>query len=84
MAHSTTSTPSSKLTFHLDQLVVPSSNARTGQLFLGHEDESSRPSDAIQTPAIVSYTKKGAPVHLSRDNVDRLPIEMVMLAYEHL
>lgn len=73
----------SKLTFQLDQ--PPSeqgsgsstSKARTGQLSFGDSQE-------IATPSIVHYTKKGAPVHLSRDNVDRLPIEMVMMAYEHL
>lgn len=84
MAAPTASTPSSKLTFHLDHSPIPSSNARTGRLFLGEQDQSPSASNAIHTPAIVSYTKKGAPVHLSRDNVDRLPIEMVMLAYEHL
>lgn len=38
----------------------------------------------MKTPAIVAYTKKGAPVHLTPDNVGRLPIEMVQIAYEHL
>lgn len=57
------------------------SPARTGILRFHHPFEDSQ---SIQTPAIVHYTRKGTPVHLTRDNVDKLPIEMIQVAYEHL
>lgn len=77
------------MTFGLDHRqdsheAAPRSKARTGTLSFQHKLESFTTSHDILTPSIISYAKKGAPVHLSRDNVDRLPIEMVMLAYEHL
>lgn len=77
------------MAFRLDHLqdshaATERSKARTGNLAFQHKPESSTASHNIPTPSIISYAKKGAPVHLSRDNVDRLPIEMVMLAYEHL
>lgn len=86
-----TASPAS-LTFRVDHVQDSSTTtsktasdrrkARQGVLSFKHG--SSATSHDTPTPAIVSYSKKGAPVHLSRDNVDRLPIEMVMLAYEHL
>ncbi|KAK9894458.1 tRNA-guanine transglycosylase [Cystobasidium minutum MCA 4210] len=85
-----TASPAS-LTFRVDHVQDSSTTtsktasdrrkARQGVLSFKHG--SSATSHDTPTPAIVSYSKKGAPVHLSRDNVDRLPIEMVMLAYEH-
>lgn len=76
-----------KFRYEIDQSTGSSdgstSKARIGELAV-QQAEASSSSNSIPTPAIVSYTKKGSPVHLSRDNVDRLPIEMVMLAYEHL
>ncbi|SCV71968.1 BQ2448_4662 [Microbotryum intermedium] len=77
---SSSSSPSSwpKMTFALDE--APAASPRTGKLtFDGTGSESRR----IATPAVMSYTRKGAIPHLTRDNVARLPNEMVHLSLEH-
>lgn len=38
----------------------------------------------VETPACVAYSRKGALPHLTRDNVARLPNEMLHLSLEHL
>ena len=61
---------------------VQTSKARVGTLAFTRNVEGY--SWSIPTPATISYTKKGSPVHLTSDNVDRLPIDMVAVVTEHM
>lgn len=38
----------------------------------------------VETPTVMAYTKRGAVPHLTRDNVARLPTEMLHLSLEHM
>lgn len=72
--------------------VTPSSshsNARSGTLVFmpattDTEGEHQAAPRVIETPASLAYSRKGALPHLTRDNVARLPNEMVHLSLEHL
>ncbi|KAH8918803.1 tRNA-guanine transglycosylase [Atractiella rhizophila] len=37
----------------------------------------------VSTPAIIPSSKRGTPPHLTRDNIERLPIDMVHMSLEH-
>lgn len=50
----------------------------------GAEGEQQAAPRVIETPASIAYSRKGALPHLTRDNVARLPNEMVHLSLEHL
>lgn len=65
--------------------------ARTGQLTFNRAEidgdsgnDAAVPGRQIDTPAMIAYTSRGAIPHLTRDNVARLPNEMVHLSFEHL
>jgi hypothetical protein len=72
--------------------VTPSSShshARSGTLVFmpvlnAAEGVQSAAPRVIETPASIAYSRKGALPHLTRDNVARLPNEMVHLSLEHL
>lgn len=65
-----------------------SSLARSGELLFTPNSNSTSTSSnttrTIQTPAIIAYSKRGAIPHLTRDNVAKLPIELISLSLEHL
>ncbi|SGY24263.1 BQ5605_C019g09028 [Microbotryum silenes-dioicae] len=77
---SSSSSPSSwpKMTFALDD--APANSPRSGGLSFTRSESEVR---CISTPAVMAYTRKGAIPHLTRDNVARLPNEMVHLSLEH-
>ena len=73
--------PAPRLSFELHDAPAASTSARTGTLSFA---EDSKTLECLDTPCIIQYTKKGNPVHLTRDNVDRLPINAVAVCIEHL
>jgi queuine tRNA-ribosyltransferase subunit QTRTD1 len=69
------------MTFQLDSS-ASTTKGRTGRMtFNSEENVSVR---KVETPACVVYTRRGAVPHLTRDNVARLPVEMLHLSLEHL
>ncbi|KAK4056740.1 hypothetical protein OIO90_002292 [Microbotryomycetes sp. JL221] len=84
--------------FKLDNhnTATPTTAARTGTLTFARRPtpptaSSTRDDDGLQgqtrelkTPNLISYTRKGAVPHLTRDNVARLPNEMVHVSLEHM
>jgi hypothetical protein len=63
--------------------------ARSGELFFhphspADSPQPPTPTRVIPTPTVIAYARRGALPHLTRDNVARLPNEMVHLSLEHL
>ena len=62
-----------QFTVHNDPAAI-----RRGTLHFTAKDKS------IQTPALIAYSIRGSVPHLVPDNLNRLPVDMVHVALEHL
>ncbi|KAM0791429.1 hypothetical protein ACM66B_005887 [Microbotryomycetes sp. NB124-2] len=81
--HDTTATTSNarKGTLNFSRRTVASDEAVTPRLDDGLQGRSTK---SVSVPNLIAYTKRGAVPHLTRDNVARLPTEMVHISLEHL